>query len=55
MRVVIFAATGMVDKGVLLDCLDDARVERVLRPPQSAFQSAGVARCDLGRANSCFH
>jgi len=30
MRVVIFGATGTVDKGVLLECLDDARVERVL-------------------------
>ena len=30
MQVVIFGATGMVGKGVLLECLDDARVERVL-------------------------
>ena len=30
MNVVIFGATGMVGKGVLLECLDDARVERVL-------------------------
>jgi uncharacterized protein YbjT (DUF2867 family) len=30
MKVVIFGATGMVGKGVLLECLDDARVERVL-------------------------
>jgi len=30
MRVVIFGATGMVGKGVLLECLDDARVEHVL-------------------------
>jgi uncharacterized protein YbjT (DUF2867 family) len=30
MRVVIFGATGMVGKGVLLECLDDARVEYVL-------------------------
>ena len=30
MRVVIFGATGMVGKGVLLECLDDARVEQVL-------------------------
>src|SRR5215471_6643048 len=30
MRVVIFGATGMVGKGVLLECLDDARVESVL-------------------------
>ena len=29
MKVVIFGATGMVGKGVLLECLD-ARVERVL-------------------------
>jgi hypothetical protein len=27
---VIFGASGTVDKGVLLECLDDARVERVL-------------------------
>ena len=30
MNVVIFGATGMVGRGVLLECLDDARVERVL-------------------------
>ena len=30
MRVVIFGATGMVGKGVLLECLDDARVEHVM-------------------------
>jgi len=29
-RVVIFGATGMVGKGVLLECLDDQRVEHVL-------------------------
>ncbi len=30
MRVVIFGASGMVGGGVLLECLDDARVESVL-------------------------
>jgi uncharacterized protein YbjT (DUF2867 family) len=30
MNVVIFGATGMVGKGVLLECLDDERVDRVL-------------------------
>jgi uncharacterized protein YbjT (DUF2867 family) len=30
MRVAIFGATGMVGKGVLLECLDDPRVEQVL-------------------------
>jgi len=30
MKVIIFGATGMVGKGVLLECLDDARVEDVL-------------------------
>ena len=30
MRVIIFAATGMVGKGVLLECLDAARIDRVL-------------------------
>jgi uncharacterized protein YbjT (DUF2867 family) len=29
-KVVIFGATGMVGKGVLLECLEDARVEHVL-------------------------
>jgi hypothetical protein len=29
MTVVIFGATGMVGMGVLLECLDDARVESV--------------------------
>jgi uncharacterized protein YbjT (DUF2867 family) len=30
MKVVIFGGSGMVGKGVLLECLDDARVEHVL-------------------------
>ena len=30
MRVVLFGATGMVGAGALLECLDDARAERVL-------------------------
>src|SRR5262245_52138436 len=30
MRVVIFGATGMVGKGVLLECLDDPRVDEIL-------------------------
>jgi uncharacterized protein YbjT (DUF2867 family) len=30
MKAIIFGATGMVGKGVLLECLDDARVEHVL-------------------------
>ena len=30
MNVVIFGATGMVGTGVLLECLDDPRIERVL-------------------------
>ena len=30
MKVVLFGATGMIGAGVLLECLDDARVERVL-------------------------
>ena len=30
MKVVIFGATGMVGKGVLLECLDDARIEQVV-------------------------
>jgi uncharacterized protein YbjT (DUF2867 family) len=30
MKVVIFGATGMVGKGVLLECLEDVRIERVL-------------------------
>jgi putative NADH-flavin reductase len=30
MKVAIFGATGMVGKGVLLECLDDPRVESVL-------------------------
>jgi hypothetical protein len=29
-KVIIFGATGMVGKGVLLECLDDERVEQVL-------------------------
>ena len=30
MKIVIFGATGMVGKGALLECLDDARIESVL-------------------------
>jgi uncharacterized protein YbjT (DUF2867 family) len=30
MRVIIFGATGMVGKGVLLECLDAARIDRML-------------------------
>src|SRR5579864_2223462 len=30
LRVLIFGATGMVGRGVLLECLDDRRVDRVL-------------------------
>src|SRR6266849_10466303 len=30
MKVLIFGATGMVGKGVLLECLDDSRVEHIL-------------------------
>lgn len=30
MKTCIFGATGMVGKGVLLECLEDARVESVL-------------------------
>lgn len=30
MKVIIFGATGMVGRGVLLECLDDERVEKVL-------------------------
>jgi uncharacterized protein YbjT (DUF2867 family) len=30
MKVVIFGATGMVGKGVLIECLEDARIEHVL-------------------------
>ena len=30
MKVIIFGATGMVGQGVLLECLDDTRVENVL-------------------------
>jgi len=37
MKVVIFGATGMVGKGVLLECLDDARVDRVLLVSRHPF------------------
>src|SRR2546426_819817 len=30
MKAIIFGATGMVGKGVLLECLDEGRIERVL-------------------------
>jgi uncharacterized protein YbjT (DUF2867 family) len=36
MRVVIFGASGMVGKGVLLECLDDARVASVLAVGRSS-------------------
>src|SRR5689334_17701722 len=39
MNVVIFGGTGMVGQGVLLECLDDARVDRVLLVSR---RSAGI-------------
>ena len=39
MKVVVFGTTGMVGKGVLLECLDDPRVTKVLTVGRS---SAGV-------------
>jgi uncharacterized protein YbjT (DUF2867 family) len=36
MRVVVFGASGMVGKGVLLECIDDPRVTRVLVIGRSA-------------------
>ena len=37
MKVIIFGATGMVGRGVLLECLDDERVERVLIATRTAM------------------
>lgn len=36
MKVIITGATGMVGQGVLLECLDDARVEKVLTTGRTA-------------------
>jgi len=30
MRVVLFGATGMIGSGVLIECLDDSRIEQVV-------------------------
>ena len=43
MKVVIFGATGMVGKGVLLECLEDGALStycssRVIRPTRSVLQ-----------------
>lgn len=44
MRIVLFGATGMVGSGVLLECLDDARVESLLVVGRS---SCGMAHPKL--------
>jgi uncharacterized protein YbjT (DUF2867 family) len=44
MKTVIFGATGMVGRGVLLECLDDARVKSVLIVGRSP---AGVAHAKV--------
>lgn len=69
MDVIIFGATGMVGKGVLLECLDDRRVERVLlvsRQPSDIshskireiihrdfFDFAGI-RSEVADCDACF-
>jgi uncharacterized protein YbjT (DUF2867 family) len=70
MRVVIFGATGMVGKGALLECLDDARVEHVLlvsRHPtdishpkireivHSDFTEFGRLRDTFTKLDACFY
>lgn len=45
MRVIMFGASGMVGGGVLLECLEDARIERVL----------AVGRRSLGLAHPKLH
>jgi uncharacterized protein YbjT (DUF2867 family) len=47
MKVVIFGATGMVGKGVLLECLDDARIERVLLVSRHPIDISHPKICDL--------
>jgi uncharacterized protein YbjT (DUF2867 family) len=69
MKVVLFGATGMVGKGVLLECLDDARVTRVLSVQRSAsdlrhekleellhgdFLDYSAIRSRLGGYDACF-
>jgi uncharacterized protein YbjT (DUF2867 family) len=69
MRVVIFGATGMIGAGVLLECLDDSRVESVLavgRSPtgrkhaklrelvHSDFLNYGAIRDELVANDACF-
>ena len=69
MKVVIFGATGMVGQGVLLECLDDPRIDRVTvvarRPIESShprireivihdfFDYASI-RSELGDLDACF-
>ena len=70
MKVVIFGATGMVGKGVLLECLEDARVEYVLlvsRHPvdvshpkireivHSDFADFGSVQAQLIDLDACFY
>ena len=55
MKVIIFGATGMVGKGVLLECLDEARVERVLlvsRHPTDVSHLTPKLACVGGRGNA---
>src|SRR5690349_23367846 len=69
LNVVIFGATGMVGQGVLLECLDDVRVERVLVISRRAgnvshpklrelvhqdFYDFSAIRSELADADACF-
>jgi putative NADH-flavin reductase len=47
MKVVIFGATGMVGKGVLLESLDDARVERVLLVSRHPIDISHPKLCEV--------
>ena len=51
MNVLIFGATGMVGKGVLLECLDDARVTSVLLVSRQPIDIAHTKLTDLVHRN----
>jgi len=47
MNVILFGATGMIGQGVLRECLQDARVERVLVVGRTALDAAATAHPKL--------
>lgn len=51
MRVVLFGATGMVGEGVLIECLDDPRVEAILAVTRRPLSRSNEKLTQLVREN----